>query len=348
VAEICPEGPDAIMLRLEVPEALRTAYAFEAGQYLTLRATIGGEEIRRAYSICSGPDQSELAIAIRRLDDGVFSAWAHEHLHQGDAVDVMTPTGRFGIVFAPGKARTHVAFAAGSGITPIMSILRGVLAQEPQSRFFLFYGNRRIASIMFREALADLKDRYRDRFALYYILSQEAQDLPLLNGRLDAEKLSLLLRQVVPAAIVDHAFLCGPSGMIAALEPALAEAGIAPDRIHTERFISAEGGSPRALPPRAAMTKGGKHARIRHDGKDSEIAVPEGDSILDAALRAGLGLPYACKGGMCSTCRARIIEGQAEMTLNYALDPKEVAAGFLLTCQAKPSTDFVAVDYDAF
>ena len=347
IAEIHPEAPDAFLIRFAVPEALRKAYAFEAGQYLTMRAMIGGREERRAYSICAGPDDAALTIAIRRLDDGVFSAWAHEHLHEGDALDVMTPTGRFGIAFAPEQARVHVAFAAGSGITPVMSILRGVLAREPRSRFVLFYGNRSIASIMFREALADLKDQYGQRFALYHILSREAQDLPLLNGRLDGVKASLLLRHVVPGATIDHAFLCGPPGMIGALEPVLMGASIPPGRIHIERFVSGEGGVPRVASPRPAIRSGGKRARIRHDGKDTEIVMAEGQSILDAALRAGLDLPYACKGGMCGTCRAKLTEGDARMTVNYALDPRETAAGFLLTCQARALSAFVAVDYDA-
>ncbi len=338
-------APDALLIRLEVPDDLREAYRFEAGQYLTLRAAIGGVEQRRAYSICAGPDDGELTIAIRQLDDGVFSSWAHATLREGDLLDVMTPTGRFGIAFEPDQARTHVAFAAGSGITPIMSILRGVLTREPASRFALFYGNRRTSSIMFREALADLKDRFRERFAVYHILSREAQDLPLLNGRLDAEKLSLLLRHVIPAAEVDHAFLCGPSSMIAMLEPALAKAGIAPGRIHIERFVSAEGGVPRRARPSQAMTFS-KRARIRHDGKDSEIPIAEGDSVLEAALCAGLDLPYACKGGMCGTCRAKLIAGHAKMRINYALDPGEIAAGFVLTCQARAESDFIIVDYD--
>jgi ring-1,2-phenylacetyl-CoA epoxidase subunit PaaE len=340
------ETGDAISLVFDVPDELAALYRFAPGQYLTLRTMIDGAEIRRSYSICAGPGEA-LRVAVKRVEDGRFSAWAVASLAAGDVIDVMTPTGRFGVSFAPDAARTHVAFCAGSGITPVLSILRGVLASEPRSRFFLFYGNRSTSGIMFRTELEALKDRFLDRLSIFHVLSQEEQDVPVLNGRLDAEKARVLLTHLVPAASVDHVFLCGPTGMIDALEPALEALGIPRARIHVERFVSAEGGTPRPraipkpdAPPYAV-------AAITVDGKRREVPVAEGEAILDAALRAGLDLPFACKGGMCSTCRAKLVEGEAPMALNYSLENWELEAGFILTCQARPATPRVAVDYDA-
>ncbi len=347
VADVRRETAEAVSVSFVIPESLVSAYQFTPGQYLTLRARIAGEELRRSYSICSVPEEGELRIAIKRVPGGVFSAFAQERLKPGDRLAVMTPAGRFGIAPAPGRARTHLALAAGSGITPILSILQAILAEEKESRVFLFYGNRRSADILFAEKLAELKDRYLDRFALYHILSQEEQDIAFLNGRLDGEKVRLLLRHIVPAAAVDEVFLCGPEGMSEAVLPALAASGLLPPRVHVERFASALHGRPRPPPvPPPAGTPAFARAVLVLDGKRREIAVAEGEAVLDAALRAGMDLPYACKGGMCSTCRARLIEGRAEMALNFALDAAEVASGAILTCQARPLTPYLVVDYD--
>ena len=346
VAGIRRETADAISLTFAIPPDLAADYAFTPGQYLTLRTTIDGEDLRRSYSICSGPDDGELRIAVKRVDGGAFSTWANEALAPGHSVDVMTPTGRFGVAYEPGTARTHVAFVAGSGITPILSIARGILAREPLSRFFLFYGNQSIRGMLFREALEELKDRYLGRLSVFHVLSQEEQDVPILNGRIDANRVRLLLRHVVPAASVDHVFLCGPTGMLDAVEPVLAELGIAPERIHVERFVSAGGGIPRARAPRTDAPARALASMIV-DGNRRDVPVAEGETVLDAALRAGMDLPFACKGGMCSTCRARVVEGAVEMTVNYSLEPWETQAGFVLTCQAHPTTPRVVIDYDA-
>ena len=346
VADLRRETADAVSLTFDIPPTLADAYAFNAGQYLTLRATIAGEDIRRSYSICSGPDDGELRIAVKRVDGGAFSTWANETLAPGHDVQVMTPTGRFGVSYAPDSARIHVGFAAGSGITPILSLARGILAREPHSQFFLFYGNQSVRGMLFREALEELKDRYLGRLAVFHVLSQEEQDIPILHGRLDADRVRLLLRHIVPAARVDHVFLCGPAGMIDAAEPVLAELGIPADRVHVERFVSASGGVPRPRP--AAPTVPATHvANLIVDGNRRDIAVADGESVLDAALRAGMDLPFACKGGMCSTCRARVVEGAVDMTVNYSLEPWETQAGFVLTCQAHPTTPRVVIDYDA-
>jgi ring-1,2-phenylacetyl-CoA epoxidase subunit PaaE len=329
-----------------IPDELANDYRFTPGQYLTLRTMLDGEEVRRSYSICSGPDEGEIRIAVKRVDGGAFSGFATSELKRGDELDVMTPTGRFGIAPMPEQARIHVGFAAGSGITPILSIAKAVLAREPDSRFFLFYGNRTTEGMLFRRELEELKDRFIERLSVFHVISGEEQDIPILHGRLNGEKVRVLLRALVPASHVDHVFICGPTGMSEDIETTCRELGIAAERIHVERFVSEFGGRPRpkAVVPASAPPKA--MAALIIDGKRREVPVAEGEAILDAALRAGLDLPFACKGGMCSTCRARLVEGSAEMELNYSLEPWELKAGFVLTCQAKPTTDKVVVDYD--
>ena len=346
VADVRRETPDAVSIAFEVPPHLKAEFRFNAGQYLTLRKTLDGEDVRRSYSICSAPDDGELRIAVKRVDGGAFSTWANSGISAGDVLDVMTPTGRFGVTYAPDEARVHACFAAGSGITPILSITKGLLARERLSRVFLFYGNRSTTDMLFREELEELKDRYLGRLSVFHVLSKEQQDVPVLNGRLDAEKVRLLLRHIVPVELVDHAFICGPEGMSEEIAPVLHELGLAPDRVHVERFVSALGGKPRPKPTPAQTETPHAVASLIVDGRHAEVPVAEGEAVLDAALRAGLDLPYACKGGMCSTCRARVLEGTAEMEVNFSLEPWEVEAGFVLTCQAHPETDRVVVDYD--
>jgi ring-1,2-phenylacetyl-CoA epoxidase subunit PaaE len=346
VRELRRETADAVSLTFAIPKDLADDYSFAPGQYLTLRTTMDGEEVRRSYSICSGPNDGELRIAVKKVDGGAFSSWAADELKAGDELDVMTPTGRFGVAPAPDEARIYVGFAAGSGITPILSLAKGVLAREPRSRFFLFYGNRTTSGMLFREALEELKDRFIDRLSVFHVISGEEQDIPILHGRLDGAKVSVLLRSLVPAQSVDHVFICGPTGMSDEIETTCRNVGIADDRIHVERFVSEFGGKPRpkAVVPASAPPKA--FASLIIDGKRREVPVADGEAILDAALRGGVDLPFACKGGMCSTCRAKLVEGKAEMEVNYSLEPWELKAGFILTCQAKPTTDKVVVDYD--
>ena len=346
VDDLRRETAEAISLTFAIPCELADDYAFSPGQYLTLRTTMDGEEVRRSYSICSSPDDRELRIAVKKVDGGAFSSWALDELKSGDTLDVMTPTGRFGVVHAPDEARIHVGFAAGSGITPVMSIIRGILAREPKSRFFLFYGNRATSGILFRQALEELKDRFMGRFSVFHVLSQEEQDLPILHGRLDRDKVTVLLRAMVPAAAIDHVFICGPVAMSEEIAATCTELGIPAEHVHVERFVSGLGGKPRpkaviapSAPPKAI-------ASLIMDGKRKDVPVAEGEAILDAALRAGMDLPFACKGGMCSTCRAKVVEGETRMDVNYSLEPWELKAGFVLTCQAHPVSDRVVVDYD--
>ena len=347
VAAVQPETADAVSVVFAVPEALRAAYGFRAGQYLTLRATIGGVEVRRSYSICSGEADGELRIAIKRVEGGVFSAWAQAALRTGMAVEVMTPTGRFGVAERLGDgAAVHVGVAAGSGITPVLSMVRTVLARGRDERFFLFYGSRATPEILFRGALEDLKDRYLGRLSVFHVLSQERQDVDVLNGRLDGEKLPLLLRRVLGGVEVAAAYLCGPEGMIEAAAGALAGAGVPAERVHVERFTSALGGRPQGGRPVRAVAAAFATAAVVLDGARTAVPVAAGETVLDAALRAGLDLPFSCKGGMCSTCRAKVTEGTVAMEVNYSLEPWEVAAGFVLTCQARPTGARVTVDYD--
>ena len=346
VNDVRRESADAVSLAFAIPNELADDYSFVPGQYLTLRSTMDGEEIRRSYSICSGPDDGELRIAVKKVDGGAFSSWAADELKAGDELDVMTPTGRFGIAHAPDQARIYVGFAAGSGITPILSIVKGVLAREPQSRFFLFYGNRSTSRVLFREALEDLKDRFMQRVSIFHVISGEEQDIPILHGRLDGEKVRVLLHSLVSASNVDHVFICGPTGMSEDVEATCRDIGIAEDRIHVERFVSGLGGKPRPKAAVAPSAPAKAMASLVIDGKRREVPVAEGESILDAALRAGMDLPFACKGGMCSTCRARLVEGDARMDVNYSLEPWELKAGFILTCQARPVSEKVMVDYD--
>jgi ring-1,2-phenylacetyl-CoA epoxidase subunit PaaE len=346
VSDLRRETSDAVSLTFAIPKQFEKDYSFSPGQYLTLRTTMNGEEVRRSYSICSGPDDGELRIAVKKVDGGAFSNWAADELKCGDELDVMTPTGRFGVAPQPDEARLYAGFAAGSGITPILSIVKGVLAREPLSRFFLFYGNRSTGGMLFREALEELKDKFIQRLSVFHVISGEEQDIPILHGRLDGEKVKVLLRSLVPAASVDHVFICGPAGMSEDIEATCRDIGVAAERIHVERFVSEFGGKPRpkAIIPASAPPKA--VAALIIDGKRREVPVAEGEAILDAALRAGVDLPFACKGGMCSTCRAKLVEGEARMEVNYSLEPWELEKGFILTCQARPVTDRVMVDYD--
>ena len=340
IAAVRHDTADAVVLTFAIPGALRDAFRFTPGQYLTLRATIAGQEIRRAYSICSSPAEPTIQIGIKRVDGGAFSTWANTALKPGDTIQVMTPEGRFGLAPDPNAARVYAAFAAGSGITPILSLMKTLLAQEPAARFFLFLGNRTTDSIMFRSEIEDLKDRYLARLSVFHVLSREDQDTPILNGHLDPDKLRALAKMLPP---VDHAFVCGPQPMIESLPAALTALGI--PHIHTERFTPSA--DARAKPaPIIPDARPAAIATIVHEGARTEIPVAEGETIVDAAIRAGRNPPFSCKAGMCCTCRAKLLDGTVEMAANYSLEPWEVAAGFVLTCQARPTTDRVTIDYD--
>ncbi|MBI5257996.1 MAG: phenylacetate-CoA oxygenase/reductase subunit PaaK [Burkholderiales bacterium] len=347
VAECRPEVDDALVLGLEVPAALREAFAFEPGQHLTLRAVINGEEQRRSYSICSGPGEPQLRVGIRQVAGGVFSGWLHRHVQAGDSIEVMPPQGRFTFRPEPGARRHVLAVAGGSGITPILAIVRSLLAQEPGSRCTLIYGNRSGGSTMFKEELEDLKNRHLTRLAIHPVFSREPVDAPLNSGRVDRAKLADFLHTLIDVHDIDAAYVCGPFGLNDEAEAALREAGLAPERIHIERFgVPGDAASPAA---EAVQPGDAPQARITvvRDGLTRVVPFEAADtSILQAAARAGMDVPYSCKSGVCGTCRARLQSGQVRMARNFALEPADLAAGFVLTCQAHPLTPEVSVSFD--
>lgn len=345
VHDVQPDADDARVVSFDVPAALSGDFAFEPGQYLTLRRP--GIEPRRSYSICAAPGE-RLRVGIRQVPGGEFSPWLHANLKPGDTLEAMPPQGRFGAVLAtPAPAGRHLlAVAGGSGITPILSVVKTVLAREPASRVTLLYGNRTVASTMFKEELEDLKNRYLSRLVLHPVFSRESVDSALHSGRLDADKIERLLK-LAGASTVDQAFVCGPHAMNDHAEAALRAAGISPERIHVERF----GIPPEAADPHLHVARPGDAALARitlvRDGLSRDFDFTAADaSLLDAAARAGLAVPYSCKSGVCATCRARLLEGQVRMDRNFALEPADLAAGFVLTCQAHPLTERVVVSFD--
>jgi ring-1,2-phenylacetyl-CoA epoxidase subunit PaaE len=347
VARVERETRDAVAITFDVPAEVAEAFRFEPGQHLTVRTTIGGEDVRRSYSICSASHEGALRIAVKRNPRGMFSCWANEALKAGDVLDVLPPMGHFNVPLDPAARRHYVAFAAGSGITPILSIAKSALAIEPASEFTLFYGNRASSTVMFKEELAALKDVHLDRFNLVHVLSREAQDIDLLHGRIDRDRADALLSHWVDLDGVDMVFVCGPDGMMHAVTEALAARGFPAAKVKVERFatsIPRHEHKPVKLPePGHDQCK----VTVIIDGSARSFPLDKAsESILEAGLAHGLELPYSCKSGVCSTCRAKLVEGQVDMDANYALEDYEVARGFVLTCQSYPVTDTVTVDYD--
>ncbi len=306
---------------------------------------IGGEEVRRSYSICSAVQDGILRVGIKRAPGGIFSNWIIENVRPGSVLDVMPPEGRFHVQLSPAHAKSYVAFAAGSGITPVLSLIKTTLVAEPRSEFTLFYGNRASSSIMFREELAELKDVFLDRFVLVHVMSREHQEVDLLNGRITGEKAEQLLRHFCRIEKIDTVFLCGPQEMVNEISARLRTIGISERQIKIELFTAQSAGPPR---PRAASAADREcQLTIVLDGARHLLTVPrDGESVLDAALNRGIDVRHSCKSGVCATCRAKVVEGQVDMDANYALEDYEIARGFVLTCQSYPVTDRVTVDYD--
>lgn len=338
---------EAVAVTLLPPAGLAPLYRFLPGQYLTVRRVIDGEELRRSYSICVGLDDGMLRIGIKRVPGGRFSTWATTTLAPGEVLDAMPPQGSFVFHPDPAAARTVVGIAAGSGITPILAIAHTLLAREPRSRLVLLYGNRSTAEVMFRAALEDLKDRHLARFTVLHVLSREASELAALHGRLDEPRLRAVLPGLAPPGAIAAAYLCGPAGLPEAATAALVSLGVMPERIHVERFTPADGAPSRPPVRLAADAPAVARLRLTLDGMTRELPMAEGETVLEAGLRAGIDVPWSCRGGMCCTCRARVTEGAVEMDQNYSLQPWETEAGFVLTCQSRPRTPLVAVDYDA-
>jgi ring-1,2-phenylacetyl-CoA epoxidase subunit PaaE len=350
VAAVDRVTDDAVAITFDVPQELADAYRFDHGQHLVVvrRDGEGAEEVRRTYSICSpATDGGPLRVAVKRLDGGAFSTWAHEALRPGDVLEVMTPGGRFTTPLDPAHAKHYLLIAAGSGITPLLSIASTVLDVEHGSRVTLLYGNRSTASIMFLEELEDLKDRYGERFVLHHVLSREPREVELLSGRLDGDKVGAFLDRLIAPEDVDECFLCGPLELVEGAREVLVAHGVAPEHVHRELFhVEA------APPPRRAAREGAAPAAERSvtvvlDGRETTFSLSaEGEPVLDALLRVRGDAPYACKGGVCGTCRARCTEGTVTMDHSYALEPGEIDAGYVLACQSHPASERVVLDFD--
>ncbi|HUZ68838.1 MAG TPA: 1,2-phenylacetyl-CoA epoxidase subunit PaaE [Candidatus Saccharimonadales bacterium] len=339
---------DAIAVEFEIPPELAEEYRFMHGQHVSLRSLEAGDDIRRSYSICSSPASGRMRVAVKRLSGGVFSAYAHEHLSAGDIIEVVTPIGRFNTPLDPTQTRSYAMIAAGSGITPILSILTTILEVEPQSAATLIYGNRTVQDIMFLEELEDLKNLYPGRFAMYHVLSREAQDVPLLHGRIDREHLEHFFEQLVRPDDVDEWFLCGPREMIDSARALLIERGTEPGHVHAELFHAED--APRPVQVRetpGTTAEGMSQVTIVLDGRRSTFPLArDGERILDAALHVRSDAPYACKGGVCGTCRAKLLSGSVEMEQCFALEQNELDEGFVLACQSHPTSDEVVLDFD--
>jgi ring-1,2-phenylacetyl-CoA epoxidase subunit PaaE len=348
VAEIVPETSEANSIRFDVPPDLREAFAFKAGQHLTLRATINGEEVRRNYSLCTAPAEADWMVTVKRISGGVFSNWVADHLKAGDTIEVMVPHGSFTTDFKSASSRHLVGIAGGSGITPVLSLIKTLLIEEPQSRFTLLYGNRDSSSVIFLEALAALKDKYLGRLEIYHFLDAEEQDIELFNGMLDRERCDEAIQYLVPdAPIVDGWFICGPGPMMDAAEGALLDRSVPRERIHIERFTADRPAGAVSREMAELQTEAqGVTVSVTLDGRTRRVPFTQ-SNILDSARASGLPAPFACKAGVCATCRAKVTKGKVEMAARYGLTDDEVAAGYVLTCQSVPLGNGVAVDYDA-
>lgn len=348
VAEVRRETGQAVSVRLELPGELSDRFRFRPGQHLTLRREIAGEDVRRNYSLCAAPHEGELRVAIKLIAGGRFSTWANAELVPGTMLEVMPPHGSFTWPFDAQQRHHYAGFASGSGITPVLSLLKAALHEEPASRFTLFYGNRTSDGILFLEELAALKNRFLERLEVFHFLSGEEEEAEIFNGRLDAAKLSDILATLIDPGTIDAAFVCGPGPMMDAVEAALAGAGVAADRILAERFAvdrpsGAQAAADRMLEQRAM----GARMTLVLDGRRRSVPFDsEAGNILDSARASGLPAPFACKAGVCATCRARVVAGDVHMKTNYGLNPQEVADGYVLTCQAVPVSAEVALDFD--
>ena len=350
VSDVQQETTNSIVVGFTIPPELREDFAFVPGQYLTLKLMVNGEELRRSYSICSSPlDHGEVRIAVKKIPGGRASTVLVDKLKPGMSIEVMTPMGNFTTPMDPAKERHIVAFAAGSGITPILSILTTLLRTEPQSRFTLFYGNTDRDRIIFRTRLDELKTKHGDRLAVQHILTQGRDEDDLFNGRITTGKATQLLARFVTDSLDKEYFICGPEQMMVNVSEALEKLGVEKKRIHIELFttpVTAEAKAPPQAVGTGAFT-GMSKVKVLLDGREFELDVPaSGDAVLDVALDAGLDVPFACKGAVCCTCKARVVSGQVEMAMNYALTDEEVADGYVLTCQTHPRSAEVTIDYD--
>jgi ring-1,2-phenylacetyl-CoA epoxidase subunit PaaE len=345
IASVQPLTADSSKITFQVPDSLKGDYRYLSGQYITLKANIDGVEVRRSYSLCSSPFEDEWSVGIKRVSNGVFSNYALDHLAAGDEIEAMTPAGTFLYESNPTQKKTIVLYAAGSGITPVLSIAKTVLRDEPNSEVCMFFGNKGFSSVMFSEALESLKNKYISRFRLYHIFSQESQGIPVQKGRMDSEKLEALHKHFLRNDKVDDVYVCGPEAMIHAVRNFYLSKGLKAEQIHFELFhanVKASENKTVKIEPQSSC----EIDLIIDDDRISFTMTPEDDSILSAAQRAGADVPYACLGGVCCTCKARILSGEAEMKVNYSLEKDEITAGYILTCQAVPTSEKIVVSFD--
>lgn len=345
VNDIINETEDTVSIAFDVPSELSDDYKFKSGQYLTLRTDINNEDTRRSYSLCSSPFENELRVAVKQVPNGKFSTYANNDLKVGMSVDVMTPSGNFALTTDSNNSKSYVLFAAGSGVTPIFSIAKSALHEEPKSDVTLFYGNKGFASIIFREEIEALKNQYMDRLRVVHVLSRESLGNPLQKGRIDKEKVDELFDGLLKGVDIEGVYVCGPEQMIHAVKNSMTEKGVDASKIHFELFTTPSSEKKIELPTNAPKIDANVIVVI--DDEEIELNLSSGGmNILDAAQAAGGDVPYACKGGVCCTCKAKIIEGTAIMDVNYSLEPDEVAEGFILTCQAHPTSDKLIVSFD--
>ena len=345
IKDVRRETADCISVAFAIPDELKDTFAYQSGQYVTLRAEVGDQELRRSYSLCSAPHHDEWRVAIKRVEDGMFSQWAHALLRAGEIIDVLPPDGHFRYPPAGDEPRYVLLLAAGSGVTPVLSILTTLLETQSTTKVTLVYGNRRVKDIIFKEQIEDLRDQYLSRFQLIHTLSGEIQDAPISNGRMDGAKLGVLFGTLIDPKRLDHVYICGPNEMITSCAEACEQAGIAAGGVHKELFGAPIGAQQRAQ--KDASSGDGAKVRVIADGIERELVVPyRGDSVLDIVLRSGVDVPYACKAGVCCTCRAQVLEGEVRMDANYTLEQHELDRGFVLTCQSHPITPMVKLSYD--
>jgi ring-1,2-phenylacetyl-CoA epoxidase subunit PaaE len=350
VKKVEKETEDCVSIEFEVPKELKEIFQFKQGQNLTIKKILNGKELRRNYSICTSPFDNKLKVAVKKAEGGIFSTWVNEELKAGDHLDVLPPTGKFYTELNPSQKKNYVAFAAGSGITPVLSIVKTTLITEPKSTFTLVYGNRTKNSIIFKEELEALKDKFIDRFRIYHILSRETTDVEINNGRIDVGKLELLCSKLIDLKTCDEFFVCGPEEMIFCIKGYLEGRGVIGDKIHFELFT---------VPGQKQTANKQQFEILKNEGPKAKVSVKldgimfdfdleyEGESVLDAALNQGADLPYACKGGVCTTCKAKLTDGKVSMDVNWGLEPEEVAKGYILTCQSHPQTERIVIDFDA-
>ena len=345
ISDVKQETRDTIVVSFAVPAELQDTFSYQQGQHLTLRSEINGEDLRRSYSICSAVQERQLRVAIKRAPGGLFSNWANESFVPGQRIDVMPPMGHFNVPLDAGNRKHYLAFAAGSGITPMMSIIKTTLLSEPHSHFTLVYANRASSSVIFKEELTDLKDTYLERFNVVYVMSREQQDVELFNGRIDRAKCDAFFASWIDLKDVDAAFLCGPEDMVQAVAASLQAHGLPKTQIKTELFAAST--PPRAHAARAVVGKQECEVTVIVDGYHNVFTMDkEKESVLEAGLKHGIDLRYSCKGGVCATCRCKVVEGKVDMDANYALEDYEIARGFVLSCQSFPVSDKLLLDFD--